>query len=639
MSLKKYEDFLSLNTKQLINYLSVRGLNTAGRKVELVARAFSANELGLGIIQSSEEQQKTLEENYAKKLSNLQLPDPKSIDGDKLSNDVTQWPSITLGNIFAYILKKNEFDADYIGKYKDQKAYSFFDSGFVGEIKSYKISSKKNISFLYCDVRASQAIHENKNLWIITKVAANENTEILSAWCSCMAGAYESCNHIIATLYKLEYASSRGWCNPACTDIACEWNKATKKEITPKLVSELYVRKKMGTSAENKPDEVSREEMRTCHLIEFDPRIPSHRSKNESHINQFLGKLKSINSNAVIFYSTVDEKSSNSELSEAFMENIANETLTNNPNANESNLMKSFMQNITLNLSLIEKIEKSTRDQNQNQIWYEVRRGRLTASKHHEIFTKVNSLSHQRSAIKAKTTPLVNSIINKSKDISKLSAIKWGLEHEEDALKSFYASEISKHNGFKTVKSGLVISQQKPFLAASPDGILYCKCHGISTIEIKCPYSMRDKKIKDCVKECSFLFLNKNGEIIIKKSHKYYTQVISQMALTKTNQAYFVVWTLVDHVVISVEFDKVHWEKVSVNLAVFFKTFVCPALLGLKPLTFCGKCDQVLLEEAEIDSSEEKELNSILCDICSIWYHYKCESINPDELRLLSLAS
>ena len=105
------------------------------------------------------------------------------------------------------------------------------------------------------------------------------------------------------------------------------------------------------------------------------------------------------------------------------------------------------------------------------------------------------------------------------------------------------------------------------------------------------------------------------------------------MALTKTNQAYFVVWTSVDHVVISVEFDKEHWEKILVNLEVFFKTFVCPTLLGLKPLKFCGKCDQVLLEEPEIESCDEKELNSILCDISSIWYHFRCESVNADELK------
>ena len=38
---------------------------------------------------------------------------------------------------FSYILKKGDFDADYIGKYKDQKVFSYFDSGFVGKIQQY----------------------------------------------------------------------------------------------------------------------------------------------------------------------------------------------------------------------------------------------------------------------------------------------------------------------------------------------------------------------------------------------------------------------------------------------------------------------------------------------------------------------
>ena len=45
MPLEKYKGFLDLSLKDLTNYLSVRGLNTSGRKVELVATAFAAFEL------------------------------------------------------------------------------------------------------------------------------------------------------------------------------------------------------------------------------------------------------------------------------------------------------------------------------------------------------------------------------------------------------------------------------------------------------------------------------------------------------------------------------------------------------------------------------------------------------------------
>ena len=45
-----------MSIKNLINYLSVRGLNTSGRKLEPVARAFAAFELKMNIIASPEEQ-------------------------------------------------------------------------------------------------------------------------------------------------------------------------------------------------------------------------------------------------------------------------------------------------------------------------------------------------------------------------------------------------------------------------------------------------------------------------------------------------------------------------------------------------------------------------------------------------------
>ena len=49
MPLHSYEDFLDLTVKQLTDYLSVPGLNSSGRKVELVARDFAAKEMKIEI--------------------------------------------------------------------------------------------------------------------------------------------------------------------------------------------------------------------------------------------------------------------------------------------------------------------------------------------------------------------------------------------------------------------------------------------------------------------------------------------------------------------------------------------------------------------------------------------------------------
>ena len=57
MPLEKYKDFLDLPIKNSTNCLSVCGINTSGKKVELVQRAFPAFELNMNVIASSEELQ------------------------------------------------------------------------------------------------------------------------------------------------------------------------------------------------------------------------------------------------------------------------------------------------------------------------------------------------------------------------------------------------------------------------------------------------------------------------------------------------------------------------------------------------------------------------------------------------------
>ena len=116
MVLSTYEDFLQLGMNCLQDYLSARGLNTTGRKIELVARAFAAFEMKLPI---KEEQQKKLKLDYENRLQKFKICDPLSIEPSKRIDDILQWPHIDTGVIFAYILKVKDCDLEYIGRYKD----------------------------------------------------------------------------------------------------------------------------------------------------------------------------------------------------------------------------------------------------------------------------------------------------------------------------------------------------------------------------------------------------------------------------------------------------------------------------------------------------------------------------------------
>ena len=118
-----------------------------------------------------------------------------------------------------------------------------------------------------------------KKLWVNAVDVSGLNPKILSADCSCMAGASECCNHVIAVLYKIQYANAKGFTSPACTETACQWNRSSKKEIEPRRISEIVVRKK--TASQESKAEGSREEARMKALNEFDPRREFHRQTSE----------------------------------------------------------------------------------------------------------------------------------------------------------------------------------------------------------------------------------------------------------------------------------------------------------------------------------------------------------------------
>ena len=635
MPLEKYEDFLDLSVKELQNYLAVRGMTTSGRKVELVARAFAAFELKMSIISSSEEQKQTLERDYKLNLKKYDLDDPNLVEGNKRLNDVTKWPVITLGNIFAYILDKKMCDKDYIGRYKDQKAFSYWDSGFVGPITIHVI--KKNVSILYCSVTASQTMSDTKDLWIAVNTINDKGSNVMTAWCSCMAGSYQCCNHVIACLYKIDYANVQGLCKPACTETACAWNKNTRRNVTPMRISDLVVRKKLATVEAKKHDSIPREEKRMKDLQEFDPRAEHHRDINTENLSNFIRKVQVIKKDAVLFKSI--ETMSNTVISDhsgLLIENLKEKALLNAPTAQkttdtatiEQETTEAFVRSLCATDIQIKNLEYATRNQSKQDLWHQARKGRLTASNHHTIYTKMNSVVKATGLIKPKTTPLVAATIFGKKPLNN-DATKWGIQNEEKALKAYYANELPHHNDLKVTACGLFLLKNCPYIAASPDGLVTCKCHNSKLIEIKCPYSIRNKTIADGYKQCDFL-KTIDDKIQLNKNHKYYTQVISQMAVTGIHECSFIVWTLCDIFVQTIHFDNKHWEKVKSNLVIFYKSYVCPALLEFKPVTYCAKCDDVLLEEKEIETNEEKQLNSIQCDSCSAWFHYKCENVKVE---------
>lgn len=108
-----------------------------------MARAFGAYELNVPKKFPQEMISRELNKEYKLRLTSHNAPDPNEVLADQWIDDVRSWPDLDEGKLFSFILKHKAVDSDYIGKYKDQKTFSFYESGFVGTLYTYTVPAKR----------------------------------------------------------------------------------------------------------------------------------------------------------------------------------------------------------------------------------------------------------------------------------------------------------------------------------------------------------------------------------------------------------------------------------------------------------------------------------------------------------------
>ena len=602
------DDFLCMSCGQLRDYLSLRCLSTSGVKSELVARAFVAWEQQMPIKLSNSELKTKLHKEYEDRLAQGNIPDPYSIAEKDWKNDVTKWPLLDLGKIFTFILKHKEFDADYIGKYKAEKAYSYFDSKFVGPILCTTVTESA-VCILKTEVTPSQKIRDSpRAVWI----CARQNGDIVSAWCDCTAGFSQTCNHVIAASYKVEYAISKDYHKPACTSQACEWNQVGRKDILPSKVKNMDLRGASRKGDSSKKSSQAR--------LAFEPRRQGDDRINPKDIQTFLSGLEGINKKAVLFTGFNTTTSSQSTAAGNCPPNVldAANNIDTTEHSSEDVTNQAFMKVIALTEEQCNAIEVASRGQ-KNDVWDKQRKGRITASTAHTVHTKVETIMKKRKP--AVVSTLVKNMIYGGRDISHLEDIKYGVKHEDDAKKIFYADEAVKHTNFTLHNPGLYVSSDLPYLAASPDYVMKCDCCGVSVVEIKCPPKFAQYSIKEHYPRVEFLKKDSDDNIILKDTHRYYTQILMQMAIVRARQGYFLTWNTIDPVIEKINFNSAKWAEIQSNLCLFYQKYVVPAILGVTPINFCVVCSDNCLWKHEVKEAKDRNAH---CSTCGLWYHFKC---------------
>ena len=131
-------------------------------------------------------------------------------------------------------------------------------------------------------------------------------------------------------------------------------------------------------------------------------------------------------------------------------------------------------------------------------MWFQQKSGRVTASRLKSVIsTDVSQPS--LSLVKAICYPDAHQFYS--------AACSYGCKHEEAARIEYVYEMKRKHIQFSIMESGLVLDPLHPFLGATPDGVISCDCCGSGVLEIKCPYSCKQKDLIMVAEEDSDFFI------------------------------------------------------------------------------------------------------------------------------------
>lgn len=430
----------------------------------------------------------------------------------------------------------------------------------------------------------------------------------------------------------MEAAVRLGYTSAACTDVPCQWNQCFTKNVKASEVSRIKFYKQsakekiMCSKTKPKPHDEPPSEMEQMAFVSGLSSLQQNivgLSSYKDFSQPFVGlgptpkRLHLPNSLRQLYHA------SNTSLGDEDFANLCNRTEQNLRISNEEALY----------------VEEVTRTQSLSTTWYNMRLGRITASVAGEVMHH-NQSKHPSSLIRKICVP--------QEKLLKVPAIEWGRKHEEDALNLYClihhnenkdhtkpptgniymaAGATSYHTEGTVSKCGLVIDEKRPFLGASPDGIVDCSCCGRGVIEIKCPYKFRELSLQSALTDDSFSL---REDYSLKCTHKYYAQVQLQMLVCDVQYADFMIWTPIDCVISRVNRDTSFVSDMLQKLESFWQMCILPELLTRRleltkvvhvhPKQTPGVQQTFCICGATNDTDSDM----VGCDMCNQWFHIAC---------------
>lgn len=289
-------------------------------------------------------------------------------------------------------------------------------------------------------------------------------------------------------------------------------------------------------------------------------------------------------------------------------------------------------------------VESETQEQAKSGKWFAVRAGRVTAS-------------NAKQVCRTSTTNPSQSLLRKicyPEDVQFWSPqTAWGKQHEAQAMQAYASVCKDIHANFQCKKSGLHISVEHPYLAASPDGMINCTCCGEGVVEIKCPFNGREESARELTASKTSCISLIGDKVVLKKDHQYYYQIQMQMVACDVKYGDFVLWTLKDFIVLRIYKDAQLCTSMVERCGLYFRLVLLPELC----FHYWTDREEQETQDAEStppgeeteDHTEAQEMRStptnevlyclcqkpedgkmVMCDsqTCELkWFHYSCVNL------------
>ncbi|KAH9367648.1 hypothetical protein HPB48_020323 [Haemaphysalis longicornis] len=211
-------------------------------------------------------------------------------------------------------------------------------------------------------------------------------------------------------------------------------------------------------------------------------------------------------------------------------------------------------------------LERDTRQQSDSATWAKERSLRLTSSNFGVV------LMRREWSVKGLQS------LTASRDLSRVAPIRHGISNEPMAAKRYEEVLRTMGHDVTVLPCGLLVNPTFPWLGASPDRLVFDPAEGsYGVLEIKCPYTLRDKKGDELASSSFCSELTENGPRL-KRDNSYYAQIVGQMGVSALSWGDFAVYGKDFILIERIRLNRAEWEAMKDQLNYFYFNTLLPFL-------------------------------------------------------------